>query len=278
MALCWRMRNRSPSSPAGDGSGSCICERSALIDRIVAQGCAPLRDIEALGATEPSGHQAAARRQERIMEEHRDERYWSRFARSYDRDGEYVVGRPILDEIERRLLEERCLGDVIELGCGTGYFTGAIARNASHVIATDLSDEMLQVARARLGEFENVTVQKADCMDVAFPAQRFDSVFMANLIHVIDNPARCLQESYRVLRDGGSLIVVDFTAYRMRLSRKVKLVFRYLRTWGLPPHHGRDDVSPDGLVCLVKGAGFRVEDVQLMQDGSNAVYLKGRKE
>jgi ubiquinone/menaquinone biosynthesis C-methylase UbiE len=211
------------------------------------------------------------------MKEHRQERYWSRFARSYDRDGEYVVGKPILEAIERRLLEERCLGDVIELGCGTGYFTRAIARSADHVIATDLSDEMLQVARTRLGEFENVTVQKADCMDIAFPAERFDSVFMANLVHVIDNPSRCLRESYRILRDGGSLIVVGFTPYRMSLSKKMKLVFRYLRRWGLPPHHGRNDVSPDGLVSLVEGAGFRVKDVQLIEGGSNAVYLKGRK-
>jgi ubiquinone/menaquinone biosynthesis C-methylase UbiE len=211
------------------------------------------------------------------MKEHREERYWSRFAHSYDSDGEYVVGRPILQAIEQRLLEEDGLGDVIEFGCGTGYFTGAIARNASHVMATDLSDEMLDVARTRLSEFENVTVRKADCMNTAFPAERFDSVFMANLVHVVDNPARCLQESHRILRDGGSLIVVDFTGYRMSFSKKMMLVFRYLRKWGLPPRHGRNDVSPDGLVRLVEGAGFRVEDVQLIEDGSNAVYLKGKK-
>ena len=211
------------------------------------------------------------------MKEQREERYWSRFAHSYDSDGEYVVGKPILQAIEKRLLGEHGLGDVIELGCGTGYFTRAITRNASHVMATDLSDEMLEVAQTRLSEFENVTVQKADCMNTAFPAERFDSVFMANLVHVVDNPSQCLQESYRILRDGGSLIVVDFTGYRMSFSKKMRLVFRYLRKWGLPPRHGRNDVSPDGLVCLVKDAGFRVEGVQLIEDGSNAVYLKGKK-
>jgi ubiquinone/menaquinone biosynthesis C-methylase UbiE len=212
------------------------------------------------------------------MKAHREERYWSRFARSYDRDGEYVVGTPVLQAIEERLLAERSLGDVIEFGCGTGYFTKAIARNASHVVATDLSGEMLEVARIELGEFHNVTVQKADCANTSFPAERFDSVFMANLVHVIDRPSRCLRESYRILRGGGSLIVVDFTGYRMSLSKKLGLVFRYLRRWGLPPRHGRNDLSPDGLVSLVEGAGFRVEDVQLIEDGSNAVYLRGRKE
>ena len=43
------------------------------------------------------------------MKEHREENYWSRFATSYDRDGEYVVGKPILQAIEEQLLEERSL-------------------------------------------------------------------------------------------------------------------------------------------------------------------------
>jgi ubiquinone/menaquinone biosynthesis C-methylase UbiE len=211
------------------------------------------------------------------MKAHREEWYWSRFAESYDRDGEYVVGRPILRAIEKRLLEEHCLGDVVELGCGTGYFTKAIARNAGHVVATDLSDEMLEVARTRLREFYNVTVQKADCASTSFPAGRFDGVFMANLIHVIDSPSPCLRESYRILRGGGSLVVVDFTGYRMSLSKTMRLVFRYLMKWGVPPRHGRNDLSPDELVSLVEGAGFGVEDVELIEDGSNAVYLRGKK-
>jgi len=47
--------------------------------------------------------------EERFMNEHRVEHYWSRFATSYDRDGEYVVGKPILQAIEEQLLEERSL-------------------------------------------------------------------------------------------------------------------------------------------------------------------------
>lgn len=211
------------------------------------------------------------------MKEDREERYWSRFARSYDGDGEYIVGKPILQAIEQKLSAEHHLGDVIEFGCGTGYFTLAIAGNARQVIATDLSDEMLEVAQARLGELQNVTIRKADCAHTSYPAGRFDSVFMANLIHVIDHPGPCLQESHRILRDGGSLIVVDFTSYRMNLLRKMRLGLRYLVRWGMPPRQGRDDLSPDELVSLVESAEFSVEDVQLLEGGVNALYLKGRE-
>jgi ABC-2 type transport system ATP-binding protein len=205
----------------------------------------------------------------------RQERYWSRFAHSYDRDGEYVVGRSILQAIEKRLSEEKDLGDIVDFGCGTGYFTRAIARNARHVIAADLSDEMLEIARTQLSEFQNVTIRKADCASTDLPDQRFDSVLMANLIHVIEDPAPCLQESYRILRNEGLLIAVDFTSYRMDLFRTAKLACRYLRRWGVPPRHGRNHMSPEELSFLVEGAGFRVKDVQLVEGKSNALYLRG---
>jgi ubiquinone/menaquinone biosynthesis C-methylase UbiE len=211
------------------------------------------------------------------MVERKEERYWSRFAHSYDRDGEYVVGKPILHAIEKKLSEERDLGDVVEFGCGTGYFTKAIARNAWHVVATDLSDEMLEVARDQLGEFQNVSIRKADCANTDFPAEGFDSVLIANLIHVIDDPAPCLQESHRILRNGGLLIAVDFTTYLMNAWSMMRLGLRYLKRWGMPSRHGRNNMSPEELGCLVESAGFSIKDVQLIEGESNLLYLRGLK-
>jgi ABC-2 type transport system ATP-binding protein len=215
--------------------------------------------------------------QETRVESHGEERYWSRFAPSYDRDGEYVVGHSILEAILSRLSEEQDLGDSLEFGCGTGYFTRALAEQARHVIATDLSDEMLQVARTELGQFQNVTVQKADCASTDFPTERFDTVLMANLVHVIANPLPCLLESYRILKRAGLLVVVDLTGYRLAPSSALRLAWRYLRKWGVPPRHGRNDLSPEGLKDLVQSAGFRVSDVKLLEGGSNALYLRAIK-
>lgn len=211
------------------------------------------------------------------MKEGGEERYWGRFASTYDRDGEFVVGKPILQAIQEALSNERSLGRAVEFGCGTGYFTKAVARNAAQVVATDLSPEMVNVARSQLGQFDNVTIQVADCAGTSFPGGSFDSVIMINLIHVMDDPSSCLREGHRILRGGGSLIVVDLTGYGMSFCQKMKLGFRYVRAWGLPPRGGRNNLSPDELVSLVKGTGFRVEQVQLLEDGSNAVYLKGVK-
>jgi ubiquinone/menaquinone biosynthesis C-methylase UbiE len=207
----------------------------------------------------------------------RKEEYWSRFADTFDQDQKYIVGEAIQQAVIERLSAERDLGQVVELGCGRGYFTKAIAGNATHVLATDLSDEMVEAARTELKEFQNVTVQKADCANTAFPSERFDTAVMVNVIHFIENPDKCLQESHRILRDGGVLLLADYTGYGIRWFRTMRMGLRFLKRWGRPPRYAQKGLSPDGLGSLVESAGFKVEQVQLVGDQTRALYLKGRK-
>jgi len=205
------------------------------------------------------------------------ETYWSRFVRRYDRAEAYVVGDAILEAITDRLGRVHNLGEVIELGCGTGYFTKVIAQRADHVMATDLSEPMVETARRELEEFTNVTVRKASAHKTPFPSGRFDTVLMANLIHVVENPVACLQEGHRILKAGGVILVVDFTNFGTPWARKIRMVFRYLSTFGLPPRHGQSNLSPRKLGLLITQAGFEIECVELIKQNTSALYVKGKK-
>ena len=211
------------------------------------------------------------------MTDYKKEEYWSKFANTFNEDQKYIVGNAVQQAIKERLSGERDLGELIEFGCGAGFFTKDIAANASHVIATDLSDEMLAVARTQLTDLPNVTVEKADCENTAFPDGKFDSVFMANLVHVIENPSIALQESYRILKEKGLLIIVDYTSYGMKRFEKIKFIMRSMRKWGKPPSYFRGRLSPDELRSIVESAGFKVEEVKLLGDKNKSLYLKGRK-
>jgi len=211
------------------------------------------------------------------MTDYKKEEYWSRFANTFDEDQTHIVGEAIQQTIIGRLSGESGLGELIEFGCGAGFFTKVLAENASHVMATDLSDEMLAVARTQLKDWQNVIVEKADCEKTDFPSGKFGSVFMANLIHVIENPSIALQESYRILKDGGLLLIVDYTGYGMKWFEMMKMGIRFLRKWGKPPAYSKGKLSPDALCSLVESAGFKVEEVQLIGDKIKALYLRGRK-
>jgi ubiquinone/menaquinone biosynthesis C-methylase UbiE len=165
----------------------------------------------------------------------------------------------------------------LEFGCGSGYFTKILAKNARLVIATDNSEEMVNMAKIQLQGFRNITTQKADCEDTSFPSERFDTVFIANLLHVVENPLRVLQESHQVLKDRGLLLVVDFTGYGMRWFEWIKMAVRYIRKWGMPPRHGRNRLSPEQLISWVETVGFRIELVELIGERTKAIYFRGRK-
>ncbi len=205
------------------------------------------------------------------------ERYWDNFSHSYDQGAEYVVGRSLREAIAEKLRREQGLGEVVEFGCGTGYFTKVVAEQATRIIASDLSDQMLEAVRMRLKDVPNVTVQKEDCESPSFPSLSYDTVLMANVLHTVEHPLKALEESYRILKLSGKLLVISYTDYGTSLFEKIELAFRYFQKFGLPPSYYRN-YSPDDLVWLVEAAGFRVEKIELLTNTAKALYLKAGKE
>lgn len=203
---------------------------------------------------------------------------WGRMANEFDEISNYVVGPEINKEICAKLKKEKNLGKVIEFGCGTGYFTKAIIDNAEYIIATDISEEMLTVAKNKLVNFKNITFQKTDCRKTIYPSEEFNTVLMVNILHVIKDPAYAIKESYRILKPNGLLITIDLTGYGMKKFEIMKLIFRYLRKMGKPPVKAdKGNLSPNDLYSLAENSGFSIEENMLMGNKIKAVYFRGRK-
>jgi demethylmenaquinone methyltransferase/2-methoxy-6-polyprenyl-1,4-benzoquinol methylase len=66
---------------------------------------------------------------------------------------------------------------VLEVACGTGYWTQFIARSASRVLATDLTEESLQVARTKTLPESKVRYRIADAFNLPADAGPFDGAF-----------------------------------------------------------------------------------------------------
>jgi len=167
-----------------------------------------------------------------MMEHQTKETYWSRFTDEFEEKQSHVVGEEILLLAHEELLREVDLGNVLELGCGTGLYTETLQKVADHVVATDLSDEMIAFAKEKRGELENVEFRKADALNLEFNDEAFDTVFMANLIHIVGNAKKVIQESKRVLKKGGLLIINSFAIDDMSFFNKLAMGIRYLKTFG----------------------------------------------
>jgi demethylmenaquinone methyltransferase/2-methoxy-6-polyprenyl-1,4-benzoquinol methylase len=77
------------------------------------------------------------------------ERYYSRRAAEYERIYEKPERQAELDWLRKRVPEVFRRRDVLEIACGTGYWTQFIARQAKHVRACDINEAVLEIAREK---------------------------------------------------------------------------------------------------------------------------------
>jgi SAM-dependent methyltransferase len=97
-------------------------------------------------------------------------------------------------------------GDVLEIGCGTG-FTFAHYDERARVRAIDIDDDFLERARTRARP--NVTIARGDAQLLAFEDESFDAVVVCLVLCSVPDAARVLAECKRVLRKGGELRAIE---------------------------------------------------------------------
>jgi ArsR family transcriptional regulator len=96
-----------------------------------------------------------------------------------------------------------------DLGCGTGQLTETVAPYVSRVIAVDSSADMLDAARARVGNAANVELRQGDLENLPIGPGELDAAMLSLVLHYAPAPAKALSEVARVLRPGGRVLVVD---------------------------------------------------------------------
>lgn len=211
------------------------------------------------------------------MLEHKDQAdYWGRFSGTYDDALESMIGKEVRKNLARILSGEHDLGSVVEFGCGTGYFTRAIAENARHVTATDLSKRMIEAARSNLRGLDNVAFQVQDSESASMPSDEYDAALMANMLHTLDDPVKALKECYRVLKPGGTLLIINYTEEGMSRVERTLLFFRFALKFGFPPRKNWP-LTSEKLRSFLAQAGFRIERIDLIKGRLNAFFIKAKK-
>jgi len=213
------------------------------------------------------------------MERYNKEIYWSQFSSEYEEKQSYVTGQEVITVAREELLKESNLGTVLELGCGTGLYTETLHKVATKILASDLSDEMIVAATQKRGNLENVTFMKADALNLPFDQDRFDTVFMANFIHIIGDPERVIKESRRVLKEGGKIIMTSFALDEMSFFNRILIAIRYFRAFGKPSRESlKEKVSKERIEDLLLSHGFRISKSKLIGNKAKAIYISGIKE
>jgi SAM-dependent methyltransferase len=117
------------------------------------------------------------------------------------------------------------LGDLVDVGTGTGRMIELLAGQATSVLGLDRNPEMLRIARNRLeaAGLTSARVQTGDMYQLPLAAAACDTLLLHQVLHYADNPAAAIDEAARVLRPGGRLLVIDLmphTREELRVERR----------------------------------------------------------
>jgi SAM-dependent methyltransferase len=97
--------------------------------------------------------------------------------------------------------------NVLELGCGTGYFTRELARSGADVVAVDVSPELLEIAKVDCPA-KNVRYEIQNACALSYRDGVFDSVVGSSVLHHLEIK-EALREIYRVLKSDGAIYFTE---------------------------------------------------------------------
>ena len=99
---------------------------------------------------------------------------------------------------------------VLECACGTGAISVFIAPVCKELIVSDYSVGMLKQAKKKLKNYDNIDYRRVDITDIEAEDNSFDVVVAGNVIHLLPDPQRAMNELTRVCKDGGRLVIPTY--------------------------------------------------------------------
>ena len=199
-------------------------------------------------------------------------RFWDRIAERYAK-------KPVGDEAayQKKLAVTREYFrpdmEVLEIGCGTGSTAIAHAPYVRQIRATDISEKMIEIAKARAdaANARNVTFESCAVEDLDVPSQSVDAVLALSLLHLLEDRDSVIADIYDMLRPGG--VFVSNTVClgdNMKWFRFIGPLGHWLGVFPLVRIFSRRDLEKS-----MASAGFSIDHT--WQPDKRVVFIIARK-
>jgi ubiquinone/menaquinone biosynthesis C-methylase UbiE len=188
---------------------------------------------------------------------------------------------------------------VLEIGCGTGLFTRKVAAaTRCKLIATDLSEELLQMAREKFPEGSFV---HDDAMKMQFGNDTFDVVYGSSILHHLEMN-KAMKEIFRVLKKGGRIVFAEpnMVNPQILIQKNIPFIKRWLgdspdetaiQRWSFKklmedtgfvnvkvfPYDFLHPIVPKPLIGFVNATGKVVEKIPILKEIAGSVIIYGEK-
>jgi len=200
------------------------------------------------------------------------EQFWNDSAEKY-------VKSPIKDEAtyQKKLeITQEYLNSnsqVLEFGCGSGGTAIIHAPHVQQIVATDISEKMIEIAQNRASEsgVGNIRFQHGTLGNLELKDESFDAVLGLNVLHLMEDVEGVIKKIHQLLKNDG--VFISSTS----LIGEVNIVFRWLisamQILKLAPYVSR--FTKKQLIAKLLDAGFIIE--RDWQTSHESVFIVAKK-
>jgi len=197
-------------------------------------------------------------------------KFWDRMAKRYARSPvtDEAAYQTKLDKTQHYFTPE---STVMEFGCGTGSTAIVHAPHVRSYLATDISENMLEIGRSKATGIENLRFEQGQLEDITAPEGGFDAVLGMSILHLLEDRNAAISTVFDLLKPGG--VFVSSTSC-MGKGGVLRLLLPIGQVFGLLPLVRF--FSPQALEESMKAAGFVIE-TRWQPSSKAALFLVARK-
>lgn len=189
---------------------------------------------------------------------------------------------------------------VLELGCGTGYFSREITGTGAQITAIDISPDLLNIARSEV-QSEHIIFKEENAYNLTFSSASFHTVVGSSVLHHLDIE-KAIAEIFRVLKPGGSMVFTEPNMMnpQIALQKNIPWLKRKLGDspdetaffrWPLLKQMSRAGFSniqiipfdflhpaiPPRMIQSVSAFGNAIEKIPVLREIAGSLYIKATR-
>ena len=144
---------------------------------------------------------------------------------------------------------------IVDIGCGGGFLSNALALAGHQVIGVDLSQSSLETAK-RFDSTKQVTYLQADATSIPLNDNFYDVVCSMDMLEHVEDPAKVIAEASRLLRPGGIFFFHTFNRNFLSWLLVIKFMEWFMPHMPKNLHILRLFIPPRDLIQMMNQVGL----------------------